>query len=111
MFSIQAKDGLGRLGTIFTPHGKINTPVLLPVINPNRQEIPPDELIECGAHAFITNAYLLYRDIKNREKALKIGLHDFIGFQGPIMTDSGAFQLMEYGKVSVSNSEITAFQE
>ncbi|MHA1948109.1 MAG: tRNA guanosine(15) transglycosylase TgtA, partial [Candidatus Hodarchaeales archaeon] len=111
MFSIQAKDGLGRLGTIFTPHGKLNTPVLLPVINPNNQEIPPDELVKCGAQAFITNAYLLYRDIKNREKALKSGLHDYIGFQGPIMTDSGAFQLMEYGKVSVSNSEITQFQE
>ncbi|MHA1513468.1 MAG: tRNA-ribosyltransferase family protein, partial [Candidatus Hodarchaeales archaeon] len=111
MFSIQAKDGLGRLGTIFTSHGKINTPVLLPVINPNRQEIPPDELVKCGAHAFITNAYLLFRDVKNREKVLESGLHDFIGFQGPIMTDSGAFQLMEYGKVSVSNSEITAFQE
>jgi 7-cyano-7-deazaguanine tRNA-ribosyltransferase len=111
MFSIQTKDGLGRLGTILTPHGKINTPVLLPVINPNHQEIPPDELIKCGAQAFITNAYLLYRDIKNREKALKSGLHDFIGFQGPIMTDSGAFQLMEYGNVSISNSEITLFQE
>jgi len=111
MFSIQAKDGLGRLGTIFTTHGKLNTPVLLPVINPNNQEIPPDELVNCGAQAFITNAYLLYRDIKNREKALKSGLHDYIGFQGPIMTDSGAFQLMEYGKVSVSNSEITQFQE
>ena len=111
MFSIQAKDGLGRLGTIFTAHGKINTPVLLPVINPNRQEIPPDELVKCGAHAFITNAYLLFRDVKNREKALKSGLHDYLGFNGPIMTDSGAFQLMEYGKVSVSNSEITAFQE
>ena len=111
MFSIQAKDGLGRLGTISTPHGKINTPVLLPVINPNRQEIPPDELVQCGAHAFITNSYLLYRDIKNREKAIESGLHDYLGFQGPIMTDSGAFQLMEYGKVSVSNSEITKFQE
>ena len=111
MFSIQAKDGLGRLGTIFTSHGKIHTPILLPVINPNRQELPPNELVKCGARAFITNAYLLYRDVNNREKALRSGLHEFIGFEGPIMTDSGAFQLMEYGEVSVSNSEICQFQE
>ena len=62
MFSIQKKDGLGRIGSIHTSHGKILTPVLLPVINPNRQEIPPKEMVECGAEAFITNAYLLYKD-------------------------------------------------
>ncbi|MFX0211683.1 MAG: tRNA guanosine(15) transglycosylase TgtA, partial [Candidatus Hodarchaeota archaeon] len=39
------------------------------------------------------------------------GLHKHIGYSGPLMTDSGAFQLMEYGKVSVTNKEITRFQE
>ncbi|MHA2138413.1 MAG: tRNA guanosine(15) transglycosylase TgtA [Candidatus Hodarchaeales archaeon] len=111
MFSIQKKDGLGRIGTILTSHGKISTPVLLPVINPNRQEIPPTDMVKCGAEAFITNAYLLYRDTPNREEALKQGLHKFIGFDGPLMTDSGAFQLMEYGEVSITNSLITSFQE
>ncbi len=111
MFSIQKKDGLGRIGTILTAHGKISTPVLLPVINPNRQEIPPVDMVKCGAEAFITNSYLLYRNIPNREKALKLGLHKLIDFDGPIMTDSGAFQLMEYGEVSITNSLITSFQE
>ncbi|MHA1978556.1 MAG: tRNA guanosine(15) transglycosylase TgtA [Candidatus Hodarchaeales archaeon] len=111
MFSIQKKDGLGRIGTILTAHGKITTPVLLPVLNPNRQEIPPADMVRCGAEAFITNSYLLYRDLPNREKALKHGLHTLIEFDGPIMTDSGAFQLMEYGEVSITNSLITSFQE
>ena len=111
MFSIQKKDGLGRLGTIFTTHGKISTPVLLPVINPNRQEIPPQDMIKCGAEAFITNAYLLYKDAPNRQRVLENGLHKFIGFNGPLMTDSGAFQLMKYGGVAVTNSLITTFQE
>ncbi|MFX1515278.1 MAG: tRNA guanosine(15) transglycosylase TgtA [Promethearchaeota archaeon] len=111
MFSIRRKDGLARLGTLLTKHGKISTPVLLPVINPNRQLIPPEEMVELGAEAFITNAYLIYKDSLNRELALNKGLHNFIGFSGPLMTDSGAFQLMQYGEVSVTNEEITKFQE
>jgi 7-cyano-7-deazaguanine tRNA-ribosyltransferase len=89
----------------------MSTPILLPVINPNRQIIPIEEMIKCGAEAFITNAYLLYRNPMNRERVLKEGLHEFIGYSGPLMTDSGAFQLMEYGEVSVTNQEITEFQE
>lgn len=111
MFAIRHKDGLGRIGTIFTPHGKMNTPILLPVLNPNRQIISPEAMCDFGAEAFITNAYLLYKDELNREEVLKTGLHQFIGFKGPMMTDSGAFQLMEYGKVSITNSEVTEFQE
>jgi len=111
MFSIQKKDGLARIGLLLTKHGKIQTPILLPVINPNLQILHLDEMVRCGAEAFITNAYLLYRDQENREKVLNEGLHKFIGFNGPIMTDSGAFQLMEYGEVSVTNERITQFQE
>ncbi|MFX0171032.1 MAG: tRNA guanosine(15) transglycosylase TgtA [Candidatus Hodarchaeota archaeon] len=111
MFSIRKKDGLARIGLLFTKHGKIQTPVLLPVINPNRQTLQLDDMISTGAEAFITNAYLLYRNQENREKVLNEGLHKYIGFNGPLMTDSGAFQLMEYGEVSVTNEKITKFQE
>ena len=111
MFSVRKKDGLARIGTLMTNHGKISTPVLLPVLNPNRQMILPKEMVRCGVEAFITNAYLLYRNPTNREQALQEGLHKYIGFSGPLMTDSGAFQLMEYGEVSVTNREITQFQE
>ena len=111
MFSISKKDGLARIGTLLTKHGKISTPTLLPVINPNRQLIPPEEMVKLGAEAFITNAYLLYKDSINQEQVLDKGLHSFIGFSGPLMTDSGAFQLMQYGEVSVTNEEITKFQE
>lgn len=111
MFSIRKKDGWSRIGILETNHGKITTPVLLPVINPSKQVISPAEMVECGAEAFITNAYLLYRHPEHRDRVLKVGLHDYLGFQGPLMTDSGAFQLMEYGSVEVSNREITHFQE
>ncbi len=68
-------------------------------------------MIRYGAESFITNAYLLYKEPVNREQALKEGLHNYIGYSGPLMTDSGAFQLMEYGEVTVTNKEITQFQE
>ena len=111
MFSIRKKDGLARIGELITNNGKILTPILLPVINPNKQMIHPNEMVKYGAEAFITNAYLLFKNSLNKEKALKEGLHKFIGFSGPLMTDSGAFQLMEYGEVSVTNQQITQFQE
>ena len=111
LFAIRHKDGLSRIGKIFTPHGKISTPILLPVLNPNHQIISPQTMCDFGAEAFITNAYLLYKDESNREKVLETGLHEYIGFNGPMMTDSGAFQLMEYGEVSITNSEVTKFQE
>ncbi len=111
MFSIRKKDGLARIGALQTEHGIISTPVLLPVINPNSQMLQPDEMVVCGAEAFITNAYLLYRNLSNREKVLQKGLHEYINFKGPLMTDSGAFQLMEYGEVSITNQEVIKFQE
>ncbi len=111
MFSIRKKDGLARIGEIITKNGRISTPVLLPVLNPNKQMIPPKLMVKHGVEAFITNAYLLFRDSNNKEEALKRGLHKFVGFNGPLMTDSGAYQLMEYGEVSVTNKQITHFQE
>ena len=111
MFSIRKKDGFARIGVIETNHGKMNTPILLPVVNPNRQLVSPADMVALGAEAFITNAYLLFRNDTNRIQALEKGLHGHIGFEGPLMTDSGAFQLMEYGEVSISNQEITRFQE
>ena len=59
----------------------------------------------------ITNAYLIYKNEDLREKALTEGVHKLIDFPGPIVTDSGSFQLSEYGDVQVSNREIVEFQE
>lgn len=111
MFEIKHKDYLGRIGNIPTPHGIIETPQILPVINPFKQILSPSEMVSLGAEAFITNSYLIYRDEDLRMKAVKNGLHNIIGFSGPLMTDSGAFQLMKYGEVSINNELITHFQE
>lgn len=109
MFELRDRDGLGRLGRLTTPHGTIDTPTLLPVVNPNQLLISPEEMrARFGAQGVITNAYILRRTL--RERALSEGVHRVLDFDGPIMTDSGAFQQHVYGDVEVSNDEIVAFQ-
>ncbi|MHA2296365.1 MAG: tRNA guanosine(15) transglycosylase TgtA [Candidatus Hodarchaeales archaeon] len=111
VFTIKAKDGMGRIGTLSCAHGKVETPTLMPVLNPRHLKIKPDEMVKLGVEIFITNAYLIYRDQETRQKALEMGLHDYLGYKGPLMTDSGAFQLMMYGNIEIDNDTITTFQE
>jgi len=62
VFELRDRDGLGRLGRFTTPHGTVDTPALLPVINPNQVLIPPKEMrAKFGAQIVITNAYILHR--------------------------------------------------
>ncbi|MET1124858.1 MAG: tRNA guanosine(15) transglycosylase TgtA [Archaeoglobaceae archaeon] len=107
-FEIVDKDAMGRICRIDTPHGRIETPALLPVVNPNIPLIDASELVDFGAEAIITNSYILYRTA--REEVLTRGLHRFLGVDVPVMTDSGSYQLMVYGDVEVSNAEIVRFQ-
>ncbi|NOY11327.1 MAG: tRNA guanosine(15) transglycosylase TgtA [Archaeoglobi archaeon] len=109
-FEIVAKDAMGRIGRLQTPHGTVETPALLPVINPNIDFIPAHELRKYGAEMMITNSYIIYRSRNLRERALKKGLHGLLGVDMPVMTDSGSFQLMVYGDVEVTNKEIVRFQ-
>ncbi|MCD1295649.1 tRNA-guanine(15) transglycosylase [Methanocella sp. CWC-04] len=110
VFEITNKDLLGRIGKLYTPHGVVETPTVMPVINPNLRLIEPKELKRYGAQMLITNSYIIYRSEKFRQDALKRGLHAMLDFNGPIMTDSGSFQLSVYGSVEVNNSEIISFE-
>ena len=109
LFELLDRDLAGRIGRLKTAHGEIETPAILPVINPNRHLIEPSEMKKFGAQAIITNSYILWKDYQ--ERVLAEGVHGLMGFQGPIMTDSGAFQLMEYGDIDVTNEQIIKFQE
>jgi 7-cyano-7-deazaguanine tRNA-ribosyltransferase len=108
-FEISQRDVLGRIGTLETKSGKLETPALFPVVNPLAQEISPRvmfEKLKCGA--LITNAYLV------RRRAGSTGvtdIHRFLEFPGVIATDSGAYQILRYGEVDVSPSEIIQYQE
>ena len=109
-FDIRSKDLLGRIGRLKTRSGTVETPTLLPVINPGRQTIPPRILQEeLGCDAVITNAYILRKQCA--ETPVETGVHRFLDFDGVIMTDSGAYQILEYGEIDVSPIEIVHFQE
>ncbi len=108
MFEIKAKDGKGRVGVLKTNHGDVKTPALMPVIHPRKQAL---DVGKYGADIVITNAYLIYKDDELKQKAVDEGLHKLINFDGPIMTDSGSFQLSVYGDVEITNKEVIEFQE
>ena len=109
-FEILHKDLAGRIGRLSTPHGTIETPCLMPVVNPHLHLIPPADLEKMGAEMIITNSYIIHQDSELKLQALELGLHDLLGFSRPIMTDSGAFQLSVYGDIDVSPLEILKFQ-
>jgi 7-cyano-7-deazaguanine tRNA-ribosyltransferase len=109
-FEIRERDVLGRIGRLVTKSGAIETPLLLPVVNPGVQLISPAEMRESfGCEAVITNAYILRRNFS--ERVARAGVHGFLDFPGVVMTDSGAYQILVYGGVEVTADEIARFQE
>jgi 7-cyano-7-deazaguanine tRNA-ribosyltransferase len=75
------------------------------------QTVEPSRLeSEFGAEVLITNGYVIHQSSEFREEALESGLHDMLDFSGAIVTDSGSFQLAEYGDIEVTTPEILQFQ-
>ena len=112
-FEIRDHDAAGRIGRLEVPRAgvTVETPALLPVVNPNVLTVEPRRLAEeFGAEMLITNSYIIRSTDRIRDRVLDRGLHDFLGFDGAIMTDSGSFQLAEYGDIDVTTEEIIEFQ-
>jgi 7-cyano-7-deazaguanine tRNA-ribosyltransferase len=112
MFEITRRDGLARIGKFQTASGILETPALLPVVNPKICTVPPRELYEeFGFRAIITNSYIIKNNPELKQKAQEMGLHKMLDFPGVIMTDSGTFQSHMYGEVEVTNEEMVEFQK
>ncbi len=111
-FEVFDVDAAGRRGELTVPRGpSVETPALLPVVNPHVETIAPERLeTEFGVDALITNAYIVHDDDDLRGEVLDRGIHDVLGFDGVVMTDSGSFQLAEYGEIDVTTEEILTFQ-
>lgn len=109
-FEIKEKDLLGRIGKLKTKTATIETPLLFPVINPSIQPISPKRLKDVfGVQAVITNSYIIKK--RYDSKPVEMGLHNFLDYDGVVMTDSGAYQILVYGDIDVSQKEIVAYQE
>ncbi len=108
MFEILKTDLAGRIGILHTNHGKIETPAFVPVVHPVSQKISPQKLRQIGFDLVITNAYITMN--RYGEEAIRKGIHDIINFDGAVMTDSGGYQVLEYGKVDVSSSDMADYE-
>jgi queuine tRNA-ribosyltransferase len=93
-FSIDRTDGSARAGVFRTPHGSVSTPAFMAVGTlATVKALDPEDLVELGAGMILSNAYHLHLrpgDELIREMG---GLHKFMGWNGPILTDSGGFQV------------------
>jgi queuine tRNA-ribosyltransferase len=94
-FTIHARDGAARTGTLATAHGDIRTPAFMPVgTAATVKGVHPEHVRETGADILLGNTYhLMLRPGAERVEKMG-GLHRFMHWQGPILTDSGGFQVM-----------------
>ena len=112
MFTIIHKDksSKARLGKLKTAHGEINTPIFMPVGTQGTvKAMSNNELLECGAEIILGNAYHL-----NLRPGLDIikkarGLHKFMGWHRPILTDSGGYQVFSLAKLRKLSEEGVEF--
>jgi queuine tRNA-ribosyltransferase len=93
-FRITATDGAARAGVLRTAHGDVETPAFMPVgTKASVKTLHPDEVRDIGGHILLGNTYHLHFRPGDELIAELGGLHAFMGWDGPILTDSGGFQV------------------
>ncbi len=93
-FNIKAQDGNARRGTIHLPHGTVETPVFMPVgTKACVMTLTPGDLCDIGAEIILSNTYHLYLRPGDGLIAELGGLHKFMSWHKPVLTDSGGFQV------------------
>jgi queuine tRNA-ribosyltransferase len=110
-FTISARDGAARTGVLATPRGEIRTPAFMPVGTAGTvKALTVDQVAQSGADIILGNTYhLMLRPTAERVARLG-GLHRFMRWEGPILTDSGGFQVMSLSNISKVREESVTFQ-
>ena len=110
-FTINATEGAARTGVLATPRGDIRTPAFMPVgTAATVKALTTDQVRAAGADIILGNTYhLMLRPGAERVARLG-GLHKFMGWTGPILTDSGGFQVMSLSKISKVTEDGVTFQ-
>ncbi|MBA3843280.1 MAG: tRNA guanosine(34) transglycosylase Tgt [Actinobacteria bacterium] len=94
VFEVVSSDGAARAGVLRTAHGSIETPVFMPVgTKATVKTLHPDEVRDLGAQILLGNTYHLHFRPGDELIGSLGGLHAFMGWDGPILTDSGGFQV------------------
>lgn len=93
-FELIARDGRARAGLFHTPHGTLETPLFAPVgTQATVKALTPQQLSDLGADLLLANTYHLYLRPGTEVVAAAGGLHPFMGWQRPLLTDSGGYQV------------------
>ena len=108
MFEVWHSDLAARIGRLQTLHGVVETPAFVPVVHPVRQTVSTQFLKKMGFDLVITNAYITLRHYG--DEARRRGIHDIINYDGAVMTDSGGYQVLEYGSVEVEPAMMAQFE-
>jgi queuine tRNA-ribosyltransferase len=110
-FSLAATDGAARTGVLSTPRGDIRTPAFMPVGTAGTvKALTVDQVRASGADILLGNTYhLMLRPTADRVKRLG-GLHNFMRWDGPILTDSGGFQVMSLSNISKVTEDGVTFK-
>jgi len=109
-FELLAQDGIARTGRMTLPHGTIETPVFMPVGTYGTvKAMAPDELIDLGAQIVLGNTFHLWLRPGLDVIAAHDGLHHFMGWSRPLLTDSGGFQVFSLGQLRKINEEGVQF--
>lgn len=112
-FTINAEcsDTWARAGTIQTPHGTIHTPIFMPVgTQATVKSVSPEELHAVGAQIILANTYHLMLRPGSQLIASFGGLHSFMHWDGPILTDSGGFQVWSLGHLRKLSEDAVTFK-
>lgn len=107
----ECKDTKARLGKITTPHGEIETPIFMPVgTKATVKAMTPEELENLGAQIILSNTYHLYLRPGHDLIEEAGGLHKFMNWNKPILTDSGGFQVFSLGDLRTITEEGVEFR-
>jgi len=100
-----------RLGKLYTPHGVIETPIFMPVgTKATVKTMTPEEVEKLGAQIILANTYHLYLKPGHKLVEEAGGLHKFMNWNKPILTDSGGFQVFSLGKLRKITEEGVEFR-
>lgn len=110
-FKLHATDGEARRGTLITPHGAVETPAFMPVGTLGTVKgVEVEPLRATGAQMILANTYHLALRPGEDVVAQLGGLHEFSGWQGPILTDSGGFQIFSLAQMTKITEEAAVFR-
>ena len=110
-FAVEAVDGRARAGTLVTAHGAIRTPVFMPVGTLGTVKgVDPEELRQIGTQILLGNTYHLHLRPGEELVGELGGLHRFMAWDGPILTDSGGFQVFSLAHTRTVDDEGVTFR-